>query len=80
MVSTVLLLDTIDLVREFVDIASTKDFSIYLRSGDIVVDAKSIMSVFGLDLTKPVTMEADIKAGFTFLKQIDKFVYKNKHK
>ncbi len=76
MISASLLLDTIDLVREFVDIANTKDFSISLKSGDIIVDAKSIMSVFGLDLTKPVIMEADTKTGFTFLKQIDKFIYK----
>lgn len=76
MISALLLLDTIDRVREFVDIANTKDFSISLKSGDVIVDGKSIMSVFGLDLTKPIAMEADAKAGFTFLKQIDKFIYK----
>ena len=76
MITKLLLLDTIDLVREFVDIANEKDFSITLKAGDIAVDGKSIMSVFGLDLTKPVTMEADTKSAFTFLKQIDKFIYK----
>ncbi len=76
MISALLLLDTIDLVREFVDIANTKDFSIILKSGNVVVDGKSIMSIFGLDLTRPITMEADTKSGFTFLKQIDKFIYK----
>jgi phosphotransferase system HPr-like phosphotransfer protein len=76
MITAILLLDTIDLVREFVDIANTKEFSISLKSKDVVVDGKSIMSVFGLDLTKPVIMEADTKTGFAFLKQIDKFIYK----
>lgn len=76
MISATLLLDTIDLVREFVDIANEKDFSITLKSGDVLVDAKSIMSVFGLDLTKPVFMEAETASGYTFLKHIDKFIYK----
>lgn len=76
MITAILLLDTIDLVREFVDIANTKEFSISLKSKDVVVDGKSIMSVFGLDLTKPVIMEADTKTDFAFLKQIDKFIYK----
>ena len=76
MISAILLLDSIDLVREFVDIANTKDFSITLKSDNIIVDGKSIMSIFGLDLTKPIIMEAETKTGFTFLKQIDKFIYK----
>ena len=76
MISEVLLLDTIDSVREFVDIANTKDFSILLKAKDITVDGKSIISVFSLDLTKPILMEADCKVGFDFLKQIDKFIYK----
>lgn len=76
MISKIILLDTIDSVREFVDIANTKDYSIILKSGDVIVDGKSIMSVFGLDLTKPITMEADCKAGFDLLKQIDKFIIK----
>ena len=76
MISKTLLLDTIDSVREFVDIANTKDYSILLRKDNAVVNGKSIMSVFGLDLTKPVIMEADTKTGFDLLKQIDKFIYK----
>lgn len=76
MVSKTLLLDTIDSVREFVDIANTKKYAILLKSDNAVVDGKSILSLFGLDLTKPVIMEADTKTGFDLLKQIDKFIYK----
>lgn len=76
MISEILLLDTIDKVREFVDIANTKECQITLKSGGCVVDGKSIMSVFGLDLTKPIEMEADCKCGFDFSKQIDKFICK----
>lgn len=76
MISKILLLDTMDSVREFVDIANTKECDITLKAGDIIVDGKSIMSIFSLDLTKPVEMVADCKNGFELLKQIDKFVYK----
>ena len=76
MISKTLLLDTINSVREFVDIANTKDCSITLRSGDILVDGKSIISIFSLDLTKPVEMEADCTADFDLVKQIEKFIYK----
>lgn len=76
MINEVLLLDTIDKVREFVDIANKIDCQINLKSKDIIVDAKSIMSVFGIDLTKPIEMEADCKCGFELLKHIDKFIYK----
>lgn len=76
MVSKTLLLDNMDSVREFVDIANTKDYSILLKTDNAVVDGKSILSIFGLDLTKPIVMEADTKTGFDLLKQIDKFIYK----
>lgn len=76
MLTKILLLDTIDFVREFVDIASSKDYEITLKSGDIVVDAKSIISVFSLDLTKPVEMTAHCKTAFELSRQVEKFCYK----
>ena len=76
MLTEILLLDTIDKVREFVDIANLKEFKILLKSADKVVDAKSIMSVFSLDLTKPVEMVADCKTSFELTKYIQKFLYK----
>lgn len=76
MLNKILLLDTIGSVREFVDIANTKDYDIVLKSGGKVADAKSIMSVFGLDLTKPVEMVAECKTVFELSRQIEKFVYK----
>ena len=72
----VLLLDTIDSVREFVEIANSKDYKIILKSGDSFVNAKSIISVFSLDLTKPIEMEADCNNAFELSRQIEKFVYK----
>ena len=41
-------------VKDFVNIVSKYDFDIDLVSGRYVVDAKSIMGIFSLDLTKTI--------------------------
>jgi phosphotransferase system HPr-like phosphotransfer protein len=76
MLKTTLLLNTIDNVRDFVEIANSKNYDITLKSGDIIVNAKSIISVFSLDLTKPVEMTADCKTAFELSRQIEKYFYK----
>ena len=42
-------------VKEFVNAACNADFDIDLISGRYTVDAKSIMGIFSLDLSKPVS-------------------------
>lgn len=44
-------------VKDFVNIVSKYSYDIDLRSGRHVVDAKSILGIFSLDLNKPITME-----------------------
>ena len=44
-------------VKSFVNIASRYPYDIDLRVGRHVVDGKSILGIFSLDLSKPVTME-----------------------
>lgn len=53
-----LMLTNFDDVKKFVEITSSKDYPIELLSGKYVINAKSIMGIFSLDLTKPVTMVA----------------------
>lgn len=43
-------------VKNFVNIVNEYDFDIDLESGRYIVDAKSIMGIFSLDLSKPITM------------------------
>ena len=50
-------LSTIEDIRKFVDIVTRQDYDIDLSSGRYVVDAKSIMGIFSLDLAKPIKME-----------------------
>ncbi len=43
-------------VKTFVDIVNEFEFDVDLVSGRYVVDAKSIMGIFSLELSKPVIM------------------------
>ena len=46
-------LNSIDKVKAFVNDISKYDFDFDLVSGRYVIDAKSIMGIFSLDLSKP---------------------------
>ena len=49
-------LDTIDKVKGFVHVVSICEGDFDLSSGRYVVDAKSIMGIFSLDLSKSLTL------------------------
>ena len=53
------LLSSINDVKAFVNVVTKYDFEIDLTSGRYVVDAKSIMGIFSLDLSKPLILNAD---------------------
>lgn len=44
-------------VKSFVNIVNRHSYDIDLRAGRHVVDAKSILGIFSLDLSKPITLE-----------------------
>lgn len=44
-------------VKKFVGIVSKYPYDIDLRSGRYVIDAKSLLGIFSLDLSKPVVLE-----------------------
>ncbi len=44
-------------VKEFVNIVNRYPYDMDLRAGRHVVDAKSILGIFSLDLSKPITLE-----------------------
>lgn len=45
-------------IKSFVSIISKYPFDIDLRSGRYLIDAKSILGIFSLDLSKPIELEA----------------------
>lgn len=57
MKSVMIRLDTAEAVKKFVNLTARCDFDLTLKSGKYVVDAKSILGIFSLDLSKPLTVE-----------------------
>jgi phosphotransferase system HPr-like phosphotransfer protein len=51
------MLDTVDKVKGFVNTVAPLEGDIDLGSDRYVVDAKSIMGIFSLDLSKPLKLE-----------------------
>ncbi|MDR1801357.1 MAG: HPr family phosphocarrier protein [Lachnospiraceae bacterium] len=49
-------LNSIDKVKTFVNIISKYEYDFDLVSGRYVIDAKSIMGIFSLDLSKPIDL------------------------
>ena len=49
-------LNSIDKVKSFVNDISKFDFDFDLVSGRYVIDSKSIMGIFSLDLSKPIEL------------------------
>lgn len=61
-------LNSIDKVKSFVNAITQFDFDFDLISGRYVIDAKSIMGIFSLDLSKPIDL--NIHAGESDLAEI----------
>ena len=74
MVEKYIVLGKIDDVKGFVNVAMSKPYDIDLVSGRYVVDAKSIMGIFSLDLSKPICMRADSDGDPGFLDEIKPFL------
>ena len=69
-------LSTIADVRDFVNIVSKSDVDIDLQSGRYVVDGKSIMGIFSLDLLKPITLQAHGGDTAELFAALDRFIVK----
>ena len=57
MKSVTIRLSLVENVNKFVNIVSRFPFEMDLRAGRHVVDAKSILGIFSLDLSRPITLE-----------------------
>ena len=69
-------LSTIEDVRNFVNAATACEAEIDLGSGRYVVDAKSIMGIFSLDLLRPIHMTVHSDDCKAFLDAVAPFVVK----
>ena len=71
-------LTSIDDIKTFIHKSSAKNYDIDLRSGRYLIDAKSIMGIFSLDLTKPITVEIHAEDGECeeYIREISQFLCK----
>ena len=60
-------------VKEFVNIVNRYPYDVDLRAGRHVVDAKSILGIFSLDLSKPITLEVYADEAEDLLNDIKSF-------
>jgi phosphocarrier protein HPr len=61
-------------VKDFVNIVNKYDFDIDLTSGRYVVDAKSIMGIFSLDLSKPIKVDVHDDNCTEFCEEIKNYI------
>lgn len=69
-----ILLSTINDVKIFVNVVTKYDFDVDLISGRYAVDAKSIMGIFSLDLSKPIRVEIHTDDCEKLLEEIKPFI------
>ncbi|MCL2852168.1 MAG: HPr family phosphocarrier protein [Defluviitaleaceae bacterium] len=68
-------LNTVEKVKSFVNIISTFDGEFDLGSDRYVVDAKSIMGIFSLDLSNPLRLDIHDNATFERVsKKLEEFI------
>lgn len=73
-------LPTIEAVQDFVNIVSVYDTDMSLSSGRYIVDAKSIMGIFSLDLRIPICMTIDSDNCDDIIEAVDKYIVKHDDK
>jgi len=69
-----IILKSINDVKDFVNIVNKYEFDVDLTSGRYVVDAKSIMGIFSLDLSKPIKVEVHSEDYMNFFNEVKNFV------
>ena len=69
-------LSTIADVRDFVNIVSATDIDVDLASGRYIVDGKSIMGIFSLDLLSPIHLTAHSDNTDELFAKLDRFIVK----
>lgn len=70
-------INTIDKVKRFVNLTNRCEADVDIISGRLLVDAKSIMSIFSMDLTRPMTLrvhESNIEKLEEYKKLFEEFI------
>ena len=73
---TQIILSNIQDVRDFVNIVVLIDYEVDLSQGRYLIDAKSIMGIFSLDLLSPITVIAHTEYADDFFAKLERFQVK----
>ena len=76
MKKTEIILSSVQDVRDFVNLVVLIDYEVDLAQGRYLIDAKSIMGIFSLDLLSPITVIAHTDYADDFFSKIEKFTAK----
>lgn len=76
MKKTEIILSNIQDVRDFVNIVVLLEYEVDLAQGRYLIDAKSIMGIFSLDLLSPITVIAHTEYADDFFAKLEKFAAK----
>ena len=76
MTETTIRLKTLEDVRNFVNIVTRYDIHIALSSGRYIVDAKSIMGIFSLDLLSPIKLSAHTDDASKLFEELKDYIVK----
>ncbi len=68
-----IVLGNIQDVREFVNLVVLVEYEVDLVQGRYLIDAKSIMGIFSLDLLSPITVVAHTENALDFFEKLKKF-------
>ena len=71
-----IILNNIQDIRDFVNQVILVDYDVDLVQGRYVVDAKSIMGIFSLDLLSPITLQAHTDYAEDLVAKIEKCIFK----
>ena len=73
MIETVVLLDSLEAVKEFNSAVLGNPGDVTLFSGRYIIDGKSIMGILSMDLSKPIKVEIDDPVNKDVLNVVGKF-------
>ena len=76
MYETTIQLNAINDVKDFVNKVMLFNYDIDLVSGRYAIDAKSIMGIFSLDLSKPIKLQAHTDDADKLVEAIGKYIVK----
>lgn len=69
-------LSSVEKIKDFVNVTNRIDGKVFLLSGRYTVDAKSIMGIFSLDLSKPMNLEIEVWKE-EYKDMFERFLYKS---